>query len=155
MATNAYDTDFWIGRVFRSRDSRETWRHVIIVEIRNGRAKCHTMLYQEPGKMNSRGSWISLKSLATRWQTCPFAECWCKGETSDDPPLPHSPKPLTLTVDDQIETRSYRMKQSMRFPVDEETTEKLKRVIRLDASAEIPWYRKILEIVERIPRGLR
>ena len=69
--------------------------------------------------------------------------------------IPHSPKPLRLTIDDQIETRIYQTKQSMRFPVDEETTEKLRKVIRLDASAEISWYRRILRIVERIPRFFR
>ena len=58
--------------------------------------------------------------------------------------IPHSPKPLRLTIDDQIETRIYQTKQSMRFPVDEETTEKLKRVIKLDASAPLPWTRRLL-----------
>jgi hypothetical protein len=62
----------------------------------------------------------------------------------------HSPKPLRLTIDDQIETRIYQAKQSMRFPVDEETTAKLKRVLTLDASAEIPWWRRLLRLLERI-----
>jgi hypothetical protein len=38
----------------------------------------------------------------------------------------------------------------MRFPVDEETTAKLKRVLTLDASAEIPWWRRLLRWLERI-----
>jgi hypothetical protein len=58
--------------------------------------------------------------------------------------IPHSPKPLRLTIDDQTQTRSYQTKQSMRFPVDEESREKLRRVIRLDASERIPWTRKLL-----------
>lgn len=71
MSLNAYNTDFWIGRIFISKDSRETWRHVAISEMRGGRAKCHTLLYRDEDgqvKMNKRGSWISFKSLATRWQ---------------------------------------------------------------------------------------
>jgi hypothetical protein len=58
--------------------------------------------------------------------------------------IPHSPKPLRMSLDDQIETRIYQTKQSMRFPVDKETTAKLKRVIRLDASTPLPWTRKLL-----------
>lgn len=80
MALNAYGRDFWIGAVFRSKDSREDWRHVIITEMRNGRAKCHNLLYCEPRKMSSRGTWIGFKGLATRWEPCPFAECWCKAK---------------------------------------------------------------------------
>jgi hypothetical protein len=64
--------------------------------------------------------------------------------------IPHSPKPLTLTIDDQIETRSYQTKQSMRFPMDEETTEKLKRVIRLDASEPETWIRRLLRWLKQI-----
>jgi hypothetical protein len=59
-------------------------------------------------------------------------------------------QPLRLTIDDQIETRIYQTKQSMRFPVDEETTAKLKRVIRLDASAGIPWTRRLLRLLKWI-----
>jgi hypothetical protein len=59
-------------------------------------------------------------------------------------------KPLRLTIDDQIETRIYQAKQSMRFPVDGETTAKLKRVLTLDASVEIPWWRRLLRLLERI-----
>ena len=64
--------------------------------------------------------------------------------------IPQSPRPLRLTIDDQIETRIYQAKQSMRFPVDKETTAKLKRVITLDASVEIPWWRRLLRWLERI-----
>jgi hypothetical protein len=64
--------------------------------------------------------------------------------------IPPFPKRLTLTINDQIETRTYQTKQSMRFPVDKETTAKLKRVITLDASAEIPWWRRLLRWLERI-----
>lgn len=63
---------------------------------------------------------------------------------------PHSPKPLRLTINDQIETRTYQTKQSMRFPVDAESREKLKRVIRLDASERIPWTRKLLRLLRRV-----
>lgn len=80
MATNAYGTDFWIGKILRSKDKRELWRHVVVTDIRNGRAKCHRLLLGEPSKMNSRGSWISLKGLATRWRHCEDAECYCKAE---------------------------------------------------------------------------
>jgi hypothetical protein len=61
----------------------------------------------------------------------------------------HSPKPLRLTIDDQIETRIYQAKQSMRFPVDEQTTAKLKRMITLDASAPLPWWRRLLRWLRR------
>lgn len=80
MATNAYGQDFWVGKVFQSKDKRDGWRHVVIADIRNGHAKCHRLLYGEPGKMNSRGSWISLKGLATRWYPCMDGSCsYCKG----------------------------------------------------------------------------
>jgi hypothetical protein len=80
MATNAYGQDFWIGKVFQSKDKRDGWRHVVIADIKNGRAKCHRLLYGELTKMNSRGSWISLKGLATRWEPCHEGSCgYCKG----------------------------------------------------------------------------
>jgi hypothetical protein len=78
MATNAYGQDFWVGRIFRSKDTRELLRHVVIADIKNGRAMCHTLIYGESGKMLSRGSWISLKGLASRWQTCSTENCFCK-----------------------------------------------------------------------------
>lgn len=80
MATNAYGVDFWVGRIFRSKDPREEWRHVVIAEIQGGAAKCHNLLTGETGKMNSRGSWISLKGLATRWKNCAVPDCYCKGD---------------------------------------------------------------------------
>jgi hypothetical protein len=64
--------------------------------------------------------------------------------------IPPFPKRLTLTINDQIETRTYQTKQSMRFPVDKETTAKLKRVITLDASAPLPWWRRLPRWLERI-----
>lgn len=76
MATNAYGMDFWVGRIFRSKDSRELWRHVVIADIRNGRAKCHTLIVNERGKMVKRGTWISLKGLATRWENCREPNCY-------------------------------------------------------------------------------
>lgn len=83
MATNAYGQDFWIGKVFQSKDKRDGWRHVIIADIKNGRAKCHRLLYGETGKMNSRGSWISLKGLASRWEVCHEGSCgYCTGSRS-------------------------------------------------------------------------
>lgn len=84
MATNAYGVDFWIGRIFRSKDPREEWRHVVIAEIRGGAAKCHNLLTGEAGKMNSRGSWISLKGLATRWKNCEVPDCYCKEVRDND-----------------------------------------------------------------------
>jgi hypothetical protein len=54
-----------------------------------------------------------------------------------------------MTPNDLIETRAYQAKLTMRFPVDEETTAKLKRVITLDASAEIPWWRRLLRWLQR------
>lgn len=80
MATNAYGSDFWIGRIFRSKDPREAWRHVVIADIKGSTAKCHNLLTGEPGKMNSRSSQISLKGLARRWKPCDDAECYCKQE---------------------------------------------------------------------------
>lgn len=81
MATEAYGVDFWIGKILRSRDARELNRHVVINDIRNGRAKCHNILLNEKGdglSQRQRGSMISLKSLAKRWKTCSDAECFCK-----------------------------------------------------------------------------
>jgi hypothetical protein len=63
--------------------------------------------------------------------------------------IPPFPKRLTLTINDQIETRTYQTKQSMRFPVDKETTAKLKRVITLDTSAPLPWWRRLLRWLQR------
>lgn len=77
MATNAFGMDFWIGRGLRSKDRRDNGRHVVIAEIKGSRAKCHRLLLGEPGKMSSRGSWISLKGLATRWEHCQVKDCWC------------------------------------------------------------------------------
>lgn len=81
MATNAFEIDFWIGRVFRSKDRRELGRHVIISDIKGSRAKCHNLINngEERPTMWQRGSMISLKSLAQRWQTCPDQDCYCKG----------------------------------------------------------------------------
>lgn len=85
MATNAFGVDFWIGRVFRSKDKREEWRHVIIADIRGGAAKCHNLIYGSPGKMNSHFSWISLKALATRWTTCKEGTCtYCNAEPAGE-----------------------------------------------------------------------
>lgn len=59
MSLNAYNTDFWIGRVFISKDSRETWRHVRISEIKGHRAKCHTLLYRdEDGQVKMNKAWF-------------------------------------------------------------------------------------------------
>lgn len=88
MATNAYGTDFWIGRIFISRDNREKWRHVAIADIRNGRAKCYTLLYRDEDgkvKMHSRGSWISLKSLAQRWRGNGNCSCFLCVEPLEKP----------------------------------------------------------------------
>jgi hypothetical protein len=65
--------------------SHGDWRHpnVVIADIKRGRAKCHNLIYGEPKKMSSRGSWISFKGLAIRWQTCTTAECWCKGVANE------------------------------------------------------------------------
>lgn len=81
MATEAYGKDFWVGKILRSKDSREPWRHIVINDIRNGRAKCHNLILSEDGtklRQWTRGSMISLKSLATRWEHCGVADCWCK-----------------------------------------------------------------------------
>ncbi len=78
MATNAHGIDYWVGRVFRSKDQREDWRHVVITDIRHGRAKCHNLIYGEPRKMSNRGTWISLKGLASRWKNCEIKDCYCK-----------------------------------------------------------------------------
>jgi hypothetical protein len=42
MATNAFGQDFWIGKVFQSKDKRDGNRYVVIADIKNGRAKCST-----------------------------------------------------------------------------------------------------------------
>lgn len=84
MATNAYGVDFWIGRIFRSKDPREQWRHVVIADIKGAHAKCHTLITGEPGKMHSRSSLISLKGLATRWKNCEAPDCYCKEARDND-----------------------------------------------------------------------
>ena len=76
MATKAYGMDFWVGKILRSKDKRESWRHVVITDLSGSYAECHVLLMGEPGKMHSRSSQISLKGLATRWQHCPDAECY-------------------------------------------------------------------------------
>jgi hypothetical protein len=68
MSTNAYGKDFWIGQVWHSKDKRESARHVVIGDIRSGRAKCHRLHF--PNDAAKRGSLISLKNLATRWEQC-------------------------------------------------------------------------------------
>lgn len=61
--------------------------------------------------------------------------------------IPQSPKRLLLTINDQIETRIYQTKQSMRFPVDEETTRRLKWL--LENGERLPWYRRLLRLLRR------
>lgn len=78
MATEAYGMDFWVGKILRSKDKRELGRHIVITDLGGSRAECHTLIVGEPGKMINRGSRISLKSLATRWEHCRDAECYCK-----------------------------------------------------------------------------
>lgn len=87
MATEAYGVDFWIGKILRSKDSRELWRHVVISDMRNGRAKCHNLIVSEDGhglSMWKRGSMISLKSLAKRWEPCRNPECFCKRKSDGE-----------------------------------------------------------------------
>lgn len=86
MSTNAFGQDFWIGKRFHSKDPREAWRHVVITDIRNGKAKCHVLLRPfSDNKMNSRGTMISLKGLSDRWKPCsseqPCSYCPVKPET--------------------------------------------------------------------------
>jgi hypothetical protein len=86
LATEAYGVNFWIGKILRSKDTRELWRHVVINEIRGGHAKCHNILLNESGNGLSqwrRGSWISLKLLAKRWEHCKVADCFCKERKTD------------------------------------------------------------------------
>lgn len=84
MATEAYGMDFWVGKILRSKDSREPWRHIVITDLSGGRAECHTLIVGKSGKMLNRGSRISLKNLATRWEHCPDAECYCKTHSTQE-----------------------------------------------------------------------
>lgn len=84
MATNAYGMDFYIGRVLRSKDKRDNGRHVIIADLKNGKAKCHRLILGSPGKMNSHSSRISLKTLATRFEHCRVEDCgYCATSAKD------------------------------------------------------------------------
>lgn len=74
MAAEAYGRDFWVGAIFRSKDSRDGRRHVVITDIRNGRAKCHNLIAYAK-TMHKRGTWIGLKGLATRWVFCNGKDC--------------------------------------------------------------------------------
>lgn len=56
--------------------------------------------------------------------------------------IPHSPKPLRLTIEDQTQTRIYQTKQSMRFPCDADTTRRLNWLLEHDEP--LPWYRRLL-----------
>jgi hypothetical protein len=101
MATNAYGQDFWIGKVFQSKDKRDGWRHVVIADIKNGRAKCHRLLYGELTKMNSRGSWISLKGISNPLGTVPRRLLWLLQRNASV-----TTKPINLTVNDHTQTRN-------------------------------------------------
>ena len=52
---------------------------------------------------------------------------------------------INLTT--QINTRRNPAKLSMRWPVDEDTTRRLRRVIRPDPASPVPWWRKLLRLV--------
>jgi hypothetical protein len=69
MATNAYGQDFYVGQIFHSKDKREEWRHVVIADIRGGIATCQTHS-PRTGQTWTRKNQISLKGLASRWETC-------------------------------------------------------------------------------------
>lgn len=59
-----------------------------------------------------------------------------------------TPNPLKLTIDDLTQTRTYQTKQSMRWPRDEETTRKLRR-LTVSAKEEVPWIRRVLRWLTR------
>lgn len=65
---------------------------------------------------------------------------WCQG--------PHVPPPLTLTIDDLTHTRIHQTKQSMRWPRDEETTERLRK-LTVSAKEELPWIRRLFRWLTR------
>jgi hypothetical protein len=62
------------------------------------------------------------------------------------PPSPKLP-PLTLTVDDITETRYGSATARMSWPVDPETTARLRKVIRLEGDAPVAWWRRLLRII--------
>lgn len=71
MALNAHGRDFWVGQVWRSKDTRDWERHVIIQDLRPLVAVCHTLLFPlSDRKMLKRSTRINLKQLTKRWTLC-------------------------------------------------------------------------------------
>lgn len=57
------------------------------------------------------------------------------------------PQPsLTLTIADITETRAGQSRR-MHWPVDADTTTRLKRVIRLEVDAPVAWWRRLLRLI--------
>lgn len=54
-----------------------------------------------------------------------------------------------MTIDDLTQTRIYQTKLSMRFPVDEDSTKRLRAVIVFNAQP-LPWYRSLLRWFKRV-----
>lgn len=65
------------------------------------------------------------------------------------PPSPKPQPPLTLTIADITETRAGQSRR-MHWPVDPETTARLRRVIRLEGDTPLPHYRRLLRWLKRI-----
>lgn len=60
------------------------------------------------------------------------------------PTPPKNQPPIILSINDLTQTRIHQTRTSMRWPVDEETTARLNRVIRLDPSCPVPWWKKLI-----------
>jgi hypothetical protein len=65
------------------------------------------------------------------------------------PTPPKNQPPITLTIDDLTQTRHSSTTARMHWPVDEETTRRLNRVIRLDVNSPTPRWRRLLRWLKR------
>jgi hypothetical protein len=66
------------------------------------------------------------------------------------PLSPKPPRPLTLTTTDITQTRYGSGHVRMSWPVDPDTTTRLRRVIRLEVDAPLPWWRRVLRWLKRV-----
>jgi hypothetical protein len=60
------------------------------------------------------------------------------------------PRTLTVTVDDITQTRYGSTGTRMHWPVDPETTARLKRIIKLDTTTPLTRTRRLLRWLKRI-----
>lgn len=69
--------------------------------------------------------------------------------TTKSPTLPNQQPPLTITIDDIVQARDEPTR--MRWPVDPETTERLRRVVEWQVNTDDTpnWQRRLLRWLTR------